>query len=173
MRHPGLWFLVIATACLLIAPAAHAAPITVSTGDLGENVIWKAGLFEVFLDASSPSNVLPANLVVKYGLWNSPPVVVSVFFNNTQVGAFEASLGYVSPGPEFASFPVTGFLQNGPNKVVFNGFSVNIGDYVIGQVDLNYDDDPGPPAPIPEPASLVLLGSGLLGVAAAARKRRG
>jgi len=170
MRHSYFRFLIVAVACLLIAPAAHAAPITVSTGDLGLNVVEHAGRFETFLNASTPWHSPWSNILVKYGLWNSPDVSVSVFFNGTPVGSFLADMGYVSPGPSFAPFDVTGLLQNGPNTITFDGFGASYGDYIVGQVDLTYDDGAGSASAVPEPASMFLLGSGLFG--ALAMKRR-
>ena len=136
----------------------NAAPNIVSTGDLGNNVITGAGLYEVFLDPPHiPSNSAPSNIEVKYGLWNSPDVDVSVFFNDTFLGNFIADNGYISPGPEFITFDTTGLLFDGLNKISFNGFGVE-GDYVIGQVDLIYN-----PIPEPETYAMLLAGLGLLG----------
>src|SRR5687767_10215330 len=85
----------------LMSVPATAAPISVTTGDLGTNVIDNAGAFAVALAATTPSNVLPATIDVIYGLWNSPAVSVSVFFNGSLVGSFLADQGFISPGPEF------------------------------------------------------------------------
>lgn len=149
--------------------AAHALPITASTGDLGNNVIYDAGLFDVFLNADTPSNSITSTLDIKYGLWNSPDVDVSVFFNSSLVGSLVADHGYISPGPEFISFDITGLLLDGENTISFNGFGANTGDYVIGQVDMNYDNSGN--ASVPEPASVALLGLGLAGIGFSRRKK--
>ena len=162
--------LVTAAGCLLIGAAANAVPVSVSTGDLGNNVIDDAGFFAVSLNATTPSNVLASTIDVKYGLWNSPEVTVSVFFNGTLRGSFVADLGYVSPGPAFVSFDVTGLLLAGSNAISFDGFAANNGDYVVGQVTLNYDDSRT--NGVPEPDSRVLLAVGLAGLGIARRRRK-
>jgi hypothetical protein len=147
---------------------AFALPITVSTGDLGNNVINNAGLFQVNFTAQTPSNTIASSLNIKFGLWNEPEVEVSVFFNNTLLGSILADQGYIEPGPEFADFVVTGLLIDGLNIVTFNGFGDG-GDYVIGQVNLNYDNSGT--APVPEPATILLLGAGLIGLIGYGRKK--
>lgn len=147
--------------------SVNAVADTVSTGDLGNNVIAGGGLYEVFLGFPPfdlPSNSLPSHIDVKYGLWNSPDVDVSVFFNDTNVGNFIADHGYIDPGPEFISFDITGLFISGLNKVSFNGFGVG-GDYVIGQVDVIY-------APVPEPETYAMLLAGLSFVGFMARRRK-
>ncbi len=159
-----------AAVCLSMAGIANATPISVSTGDLGNNVIGQAGSFAVSLSASAPSNVQPASIDVKYGLWNSPDVQVSVFFNSTLVGSFLADQGYIAPGPEFASFDVTGLLLEGANAILFDGFGANGGAYVVGQVTLNYDG--ARTNGIPEAGTLALLAAGLAGLGIAKRRRK-
>lgn len=153
---------------ILLNPA-FALPVTVSTGDLGENVINDAGLFQVNLDAETPSNTIASILNIKYGLWDSPDVAVSVFFNSTLIGSFLADQGYTSPGPEFIDFDVTGLLLNGMNNILFNGFGSSTGAYIIGQVNLNYDNSGT--APVPEPTTILLLGAGLIGLVSYGRKK--
>lgn len=123
---------------LLAGAAGQVRPgvVTWSTGDLGNNVIDDGGTFTVNPDLVNPSNVELASLVVKYGLWNSPNVPVDVSFNGTSVGSFVADLGYISPGPQFATFDLSGLLLGGLNTVLFTGSGS--GDYVIGQVDVTY-----------------------------------
>jgi hypothetical protein len=149
---------------------ANAVPMTISTGDLGYNVVNNAGSYEVELEAITPSNSLLSNIEIKYGAWNSPDVLVSVLFNNTSLGSFLPNSGYISPGPLFITFDVTGLLMDGLNTIIFDGFAANNGDYVIGQVDLNYDNDA---ATVPEPGSLILVGLGLAGLGVLKRKNKG
>jgi hypothetical protein len=147
-----------------------ATPVTVSTGDLGNNVINDAGLFNVSLTAETPSATIASEIAVNYGLWNSPPVEVFVSLNSIVLGSFIADNAY-STDPLTAHFNVTGYLVNGLNLFAFNGLSVSTGDYVIGQVDLSYDNSGNLPAPVPEPASAILLAAGLLGVAACKKQK--
>ena len=126
-----------------VATNSH-GQIVWTSGDLGNNVVEDAGAYFVFPELEDPSNVMPATLTVKYGLWNTPTVLVDVMVNSTFVGSFEADQGYLSPGPEVADFDVTGLLFNGGNTVLFTGNGVNDGDYVVGQVDLAYFQVPEP-----------------------------
>ncbi len=144
-----------------IVGMAHAIPLTSTTGDLGNNVIWDAGSFDIFLDADLPSTSISSILDIKYGLWNSPLVIVDTFFNGTLLGSFTADHGYISPGPKYISFDITGLLVDGANHIMFTGNGANSGDYVVGQVDMNYD---GSSAPVPEPATMLLFGTGLVGL---------
>ena len=120
---------------------ATAAPANWSSGDLGFNVIPSGGTYESFPDLVTPSNAFPASLEVKYGVWNVPDTTVDVYFNGTLVGNFIADQGYINPGPEYASFDITGLLMSGTNTVFFTGNGIG-GDYVVGQVDIDYDSRP-------------------------------
>lgn len=151
-----------------LTSVTYAIPMTASTGDLGNNVILDAGLFEVSLNADTPSDTIASSIDITYGLWNSPSVDVSVFFNSTLVGNFIANTGYIIPGPQFISFDITGLLLDGLNAISFNGFGANDGDYVVGQVDMNYDSVI---SSVPEPASIALLGLGLAGIGFSRKKK--
>jgi hypothetical protein len=154
------------SALLLSVALLYSGPVTATTGDLGNNQIGATTPFSVQLNLSTPSNALPATLTVKYGLWSSPDVPVDVFFNSNLVGNFLANLGYVSPGPKFANFDVTGQLLAGANTVSFQGSGT--GKYVVGQVDLAYDNS-GTPG-VPEPSTLALVAGGLFLIARRARR---
>ena len=101
----------LALVAVLLSPmAANADPISVSTGDLGNNVINDAGDYTWGPLLISPSGLGADVLTIKYGLWNSPSVLVNVWLNSTNIGNFMADQGYISPGPEYFVVDVTGLL---------------------------------------------------------------
>lgn len=136
-------------------PNSYALLMTQTTGDLdlrldnGADYTWSPNL-------TTPSNILLATLDIKYGLWNSPDVSVDVYMNLNNVGSFIADSGYITPGPEYISFDVTGLLVDGINEVFLDasGSGDLLGDWIMGRMDLSYDS---PVSVIPEPTTLILL----------------
>jgi hypothetical protein len=172
-------FLSCLVAFLFLSVKVHALPVTTSTGDLGNNVIFGNADFSVALYLDTPSNTITSTLDVKHGLWNGIYAEISVYLNTKYVGLFRSENGYISPGPQYSSFDVTGFLLDGTNNNLFNvtsfynpNPSLYYVDYVIGQVSINYDNgSANGTAPVPEPATILLLITGLIGLAGSGRNK--
>lgn len=178
------WLFVFAVSAICTGRAV-AAPILWSSGNLDDpstNVITAAGDFTLYPSLTTPSNSLLATLTVKYGLWTDPGdsypdgnLNVDVRLNGNLLGQLLMGRGdgYTNVGPEYASFVVTGLLLNGVNEIFFTGNGANDGEYVIGQVDLAYDDSGSAPgSAVPEPGTLALMSFGAMGLAAGKYRRR-
>ena len=125
-----------ATIASLLLPARAA---TVSTGDLGYNVVAAAGSYTWSPTISATTTALPATLEVTYGLWNDPGVQVHAYINGTEVGSFFVNVPYIDLGPSSNSFNISGLLLDGVNTVRFDGLGANEGEYVIGSITLHYN----------------------------------
>lgn len=111
----------------------------VSTGDI-DVVISDGADYSVNLTINSPSNNDLATLKLKYGLWNSPDTTTNIFINNTFVGTILATNAYISDGPAYETFDISGSLINGSNVVTFDTEPTD-GDWMLGKVDIFYTDD--------------------------------
>lgn len=151
------WACVISAHLVLTANAA-----SVSTGDLGANVVSAGGAYQWSPAVSSPSSGLPARLTVTYGLWNDPDVLLYAYVNGTEVGSFMVHDGYFFPGPSTNSFDIAGLLVDGVNTIRLDGLGSSPGDYVVGSIELDYNlplppmDPPPPqdPPPADDPPSI-------------------
>jgi len=119
-------------------PSTRAAD-SVSTGDLGENVVANAGAYSWSPTISAPSVVLPATLDVIYGLWEDPAVTIHAYVNGTEVGTVLGDVGYGFPGPSSNSFDITGLLVDGVNTIVLSGLGESSGAFIIGGITVNYN----------------------------------
>jgi hypothetical protein len=111
---------------LLTTAAIHAA--TVSTGDLGLNIISAAGSYEWSPTVTSPTNGLPATLTVTYGLYNEPFVTVHTSVNGTEVGTILVD-NSILESPATATFNFTNLLVDGVNTIKLDGLGAHEGEY--------------------------------------------
>jgi len=123
------------TLSLLLALNTPGASVT--TGDMGENVIGSGSAYVWSPSVSSLTSSLPATLTVVYGLWNDPIMLVHAYVNGAEVGTFTPQAGYFD-APSTNVFDVTSALVEGANTVKFDALGA-AGDYVIGSVTLNYN----------------------------------
>jgi len=83
-----------------------------------------------------------------------------------------SGLASIGSGPGSVQTIGTGLFQ-GFGVSLANGGSLRPGDHMAFQIIANLDDGPGPGStPIPEPGTMLLLGTGLMGLAGARRKVR-
>ena len=137
---------------LLVASASPAT--TISTGDLGQNVIPAAGAYVWSPTVTSLTNGLPASLSVAHALWNDPGLEVHASVNGVEVGIAIVVTPY-SDGLVTTTFHFTNLLVDGVNTIRLDGLGVHEGEYVIGSIELNYNlplppvivTNPPPPPP--------------------------
>ena len=160
-----------------------------STSPRGTTVTVTAAEFDAELAAGSPADLAPAfNIfapgteMASQGFVNIPPGSSQVFgpyshssgtlteLNTTNPGILAEFLGIGSFGYDFTASLSSLILSAG-------SFIIDINTNASGTLSVQYDYTPtlNPQTngdPVPEPASLVLLGTGLLVVAWRARKSR-
>src|SRR5687767_11636399 len=125
------------TGLLSLLVAFNAKAATVSTGDLGQNVITAAGAYEWSPTVTSLTNSLPATLSVTYGLWNEPFTTVHALVNGTEVGTILVDNPFFGSAAT-ATFNFTNLLVEGANTIRLDGLGAHEGEYVISMIELTY-----------------------------------
>ena len=179
MKKLNIVTLAMATA-IAIVPAAMASPITgtLSGGNGGDNGLsWTATT--VTLDSGSANNF--------GGSGDLAPITSAISFSNDSLGIGDVLSG--SGGGETISFDFTSFSVVSETPFGTNGdavHAVGLGTLTLvggpdtgpttalfsitgteegGSTSYSFDLTSPAPSPVPEPSSLVLLGSGLAGAA--------
>ena len=182
--------LLLASAALVAATLvsqAQAAPITVSPGDLSSMgqitavFVYRDAADTSTLSRAGASGIIFNNQTAAIGTSvnvGSASGIVSFQLNNLTrgttfaTGVADNGIYYASYSTDFTSFGVgplsaaaSAAIAQLPSNVTYVGFEdMRDGDYDYNDLIFAFSPFVATPAPVPEPASLSLLGMGLLGL---------
>jgi len=147
----------------------------------GTTVPMYAGYYQAVADAV-PGAVQPGSLIYLNGLIKSSGVTSGArgqlqleFYNDymanssTRIWGSDIVTTAVTANQDWTSYQATGYVPSGAK--MFQVLTLETGSLVGAAGTFGYDDINVDYAPVPEPASLLLLGSGLVGMFGLRRKK--
>lgn len=167
--HNGIWDYVITTASAYRGSNTNTAFV-----DINSNTAWKA--YSVAIGYGDLNNYI-RSYALNTGSWDirdcHPALAKSSFLSAGNIVSAVTFSGFFA-GTHTASWQFANALDLGDAGKFIYGFAMTCAnDVLYGTAEYTVDPDPGPgPNPVPEPGTALLVGIGLLGLAATGRRRR-